>query len=275
MRRRSVDNLLQELAIVKTKFKNLKEIFFVDEVFVLDRQWLFEFIDKYKQVNIPFQCEFYPTTVKEDIISKLKKIGLINVNMGIQSGSNRVRTEIYKRTTPDKVILNAAHIFKKHKIVPTYDIIVDNPYETKEDMEESTKFLLKLPRPYNLNIFSLIHFPKTELTEKFKSDRYITCSNSEKALKQWRMTFNVKRESANAHYNCLVSLLSKSFVPKPLIKSFSNSNYFKKNPSLLIYFVKFCNNLKLAITGIKLTLNGRMTLARIKRQIRTHKGVTN
>ena len=163
---------------------------------------------------------------------------------------------------------------KKYKITPKYDIILDNIYETENDREDSFNFLLKLPRPYDLSLYSLTNFPKTELTERLIRDKYIKSDNSKKALKQWRMTFSVKREKRNIHYNCMISLLSKSFVPKSLIKILFKSNYLKRNPYILVFFVKICNHIKLTRTGIRMILTGRMSFSRLMYHLKNYKGIT-
>ena len=40
-----------------------------------------------------------------------------SITLGVQSGSERVRSEIYKRYTSDKMIIECAKIFKKHVMV--------------------------------------------------------------------------------------------------------------------------------------------------------------
>ena len=54
-------------------------------------------------------------------------------------------------------------------IPPSYDIIIDNPIEKKEDLVDSIRFLYELKRPYTLTIFSLRVFPKTRLWDYFQS----------------------------------------------------------------------------------------------------------
>jgi len=44
---------------------------------------------------------------------------------------------------------------------------------------------------------------------------------------------------------------------------------------MLVRFVKFSNIAKLGIIGIKMTFKGRMTLAKIKYQLTSNKGVSN
>tara|TARA_B100001971_G_C18148925_1_gene514709 strand:- start:654 stop:977 length:324 start_codon:yes stop_codon:yes gene_type:complete len=66
VRKRNVSNVMKELLYAKKLFKNLKTISFLDEVFVLDKNWIKEFVREYKQnVNVEFRCEFYPSTVSD------------------------------------------------------------------------------------------------------------------------------------------------------------------------------------------------------------------
>lgn len=58
--------------------------------------------------------------------------------------------------------------------MPQYDIILDNPWETDDDLIETLMFLSKLPTPYRLSLFSLNFYPGTELYRKAKMDCIIT-----------------------------------------------------------------------------------------------------
>ena len=54
-----------------------------------------------------------------------------------------------------------------------FDIILDNPWDTDEDLIETLMFLSKLPTPFILNLCSLIFFPGTELYRKAKKEGLI------------------------------------------------------------------------------------------------------
>jgi hypothetical protein len=52
-------------------------------------------------------------------------------------------------------------------IPPAFDILSDNPVESREDVIETLRNLYELPRPYTLNVFSLRVFEKTQLWHWF------------------------------------------------------------------------------------------------------------
>ncbi len=264
VRWRSVKNVIEELAEAKNKL-NIKEVYFYDEIFVLDEKWLDKFLKEYKEkINLPFSLCLHPNIVDEGVIGKLKSYGLERVGIGIQSGSQRVRYDIFNRYVSDGKILEVAEIFKKFKIAPTYDIILDNPYETESDMKDSINLLLKIKRPYNLNVFSLVNFPKTDLTERVIKDNI----NPGKNLFNWKMDINKERDEKKQIYNLKMSLFSKSFFPKFLIKNI-------KDKDILFIAVKTSNITKLGFMAFKSIFAGKINLALIKYYLRSYKQFNN
>ncbi len=60
----------------------------------------------------------------------------------------------------------AAAFAPKYHIPPAYDIIVDNPVETRQDVVDTLELLYKMPRPYILFIYALRVIPNTELAKQ-------------------------------------------------------------------------------------------------------------
>lgn len=94
------------------------------------------------------------------------------VRMGIQSGSQDI-LDFYKRPTPPHKILAAGEVVaplaqQKFHIPPAYDIIMDNPVETRQDVVDTLELLYEMPRPYTLFIYSLKVIPNTALEEAMK-----------------------------------------------------------------------------------------------------------
>jgi hypothetical protein len=89
--------------------------------------------------------------------------------MGIQSGSEHI-LEFYKRPSPPAKIRAAGAVIgtfaggkPRYHLPPLYDIIVDNPVETRQDVIDTLELLYELPRPFNPLIFSLKVIPNTDL----------------------------------------------------------------------------------------------------------------
>jgi radical SAM superfamily enzyme YgiQ (UPF0313 family) len=265
VRLKSVDNVISDIINVKGYFKNLKKIVFADEVFAFNKQWTAEFCAKYKEkINLPFAALFYPNMVTEDTLRLLKDAGLTHGRVGLQSGSERIRKDLYKRNHSNEKTVELANIFHRVGIRLTFDIIVNNPYETETDLRETLKFYLQIPRPFELNMHSLVYFPKTDLTNMALKDGIICKEDVEGEadealrlnhvlLKDKKMIYGYKN---NLFWNCLFSLTSKPFIPSWLINGLSKNRFLRNNPEHLLYFAKMANIINIAFIGFGL-LKGR------------------
>ena len=92
------------------------------------------------------------------------------IMMGLQSGSDRVNKEVYNRPITSETFLNAARLVKSLGVDAYYDIILDNPYETEEDVLKTLDVILRAPKPFQLQLFSLCLYQGTQLHERAKKD---------------------------------------------------------------------------------------------------------
>ena len=179
VRKRSVDNIIKELADAKSKLPFIKRIMFDDDAFfIYTIEEIREFCEKYKY-NIKLPLLIYgatPLTLTREKLSLLVDAGLTLIRIGIQTGSERTK-RLYNRTYSNQQVekvVNIINDFKDRIGQVQYDIILDNPWETDEDLIETLMFLSKLPTPYVLNLFSLTFFPETELYRIAKRDGLLT-----------------------------------------------------------------------------------------------------
>jgi len=159
LRRRSVANVMEELRLRKRQFPALGMIEIQDDVFTLDQEWIDEFCREYKQhIGIPFWCQTYPGISRESMLRPLKDAGLRSVTFGIQSGSQRVLTEIYGRPVKAEKIQETADVLRRLDIPFVVDLIGSNPLETDADRIETAKVLTALPKPYLLHPINPLSF---------------------------------------------------------------------------------------------------------------------
>jgi len=166
LRRRSVGLVIDELKQAKERFA-VKRFFSYDEVFILDRNWLGEFAERYaKEIDLPFHCQVHPSQITEEVIAIFKRLGLQTISMGVQAGNDHTRMNTYNRKTPDSMLIDKAMLLKKHNILAYYDFIFDNPLEEGDRAErDALELLMKFPRPFGLNLYKLQLLPGTELAE--------------------------------------------------------------------------------------------------------------
>ena len=236
LRKMSIDRALNEIKWAKNKFKGLKKINFYDDHFLLRNiKDLEEFSKGYKvEVGLPFFCEGHPDLIKENAIKILKEAGLEEVQLGIQSGSDRVNKEEYDRYTTKEQILESVKILQKYNVKIWCDLIFNNPYESLEEVKEAVEFLLTLPKPYVIHGFNLIYYPGTTLTQRALKDGFIEPLNGEvlsdsiehisnsplfsfnKAVQSERF-YKIKYSSdKKQYYNALIGLIQ--YYPKGVIR---------------------------------------------------------
>ena len=163
VRRKSISNILSELAWAKKKFKT-KNIKFYDPNFIpLDTDWLEQFLFRYKkEIGLPFQCMSRSDLITDKIIKLLKETGCFLVVMGIESVSEDTRNKILKRPMSNKQIESACKTCVKYKLNFGVTHIFNLPYETEKEQTKALEFYNKI-RPNYIAGFSLAYYPKLEI----------------------------------------------------------------------------------------------------------------
>lgn len=220
LRERSIKKVIDELVDIKRRFPFVEVIqFFDDTFFARPYRQLEEFAILYKeQVSLPFYCQASPTTLSEEKLKCLVAAGLVYVEMGIQTGSKRIK-ELYHRLESNEKILEGTNLLQKYSsklMAPDYHIIIDNPWETWEDTMETVRLLFKAPKPYGLCISSLVFFPQTELYNKAIREGIIKDELSE----IYRKPFYVPPK--RTYPNFLIYLLTFQRFPRWILRLLLN-----------------------------------------------------
>ncbi len=172
IRKRSVGDVIEELRQAKDECSDIVFLDIQDDCFLsYDLEWLKEFARSYKkEIGWKFVCRSTPAHMNEEKVRVLKEAGLSWIMIGLQSGSARVEREIYNRKVSNRLFLETTELVHKYDIAGYYDVILDNPYEREEETEQTLEVLLKIPKPFQLQIFSLCFFQGTEIYQRAKRD---------------------------------------------------------------------------------------------------------
>ena len=170
VRRRSVENVIEELSWVRENLPFVKLLVLTDDSFFdTDESQIRAFCEAYRaKIGLPFFSLGTPFGIDDGKLEMMVDAGMIYLQMGIQTGSERIR-KMYKRPFSNEEIISIANKLAGYVpriLPPRYDIIIDNPMETDEDVIDSIRLLLRLKRPYFIQYFCLTLFPGTELGDK-------------------------------------------------------------------------------------------------------------
>lgn len=172
VRRRSIPNIIKELEQMKRNDHEIKQVVFHDSSFLIGtRDYFKEFCEEYKKkIGIPFIVSTMPTTIDKEKLQLLKDAGVSWVTMALQTGSDNVNKNIYKRNSYKKDFLDATKLIKEVNLPVKSDVIMDNPFEKEEDILQTIETIMETPKPCLYEIFSLALLPGTELFERAKKE---------------------------------------------------------------------------------------------------------
>jgi len=167
VRFRGVDSVITELKEAKAKLNKLKFIRFWDEIFSDQAEWIDEFARRYKaEINLPFEIWGHPLRTDEFMLKKLVSCGLYEVIMGIQSGSPRVRKDVFHRGETQEDIIRAGEMIRAAGVPwVSYDFMLQHPFEADEDIRQTYELCANLRRPFELQLHGLNFLPGTDIVE--------------------------------------------------------------------------------------------------------------
>jgi anaerobic magnesium-protoporphyrin IX monomethyl ester cyclase len=146
VRRRSVTDVLGELVHLKETY-GLNAFMFEDDTFIIHRPWVLEFSARLKEMNLGFRwgCNVRADLVTEELLAAMVEAGLVQINMGIESGTQRILDQIYDKRIVIEDVKRAVDIAKHLGLKVGGYFMIGAPTETKEEVERTIRFAARLP----------------------------------------------------------------------------------------------------------------------------------
>jgi anaerobic magnesium-protoporphyrin IX monomethyl ester cyclase len=145
VRFRSVDNVLEEIDLRMRQYygKGLKYLYFFDDTFIMDKEFVSEFCKRFKEKGyhklIRWNVNVRANLVDDDLLKTMKDAGCYQVRMGVEAGNESIRNKVYKRNMTNQQISDAFEIIHRNKLQLRLYFMVGAPDETIEMMNESLK----------------------------------------------------------------------------------------------------------------------------------------
>lgn len=165
VRRRSVKNVIEEIIQLKDDF-DIDSIRFVDDTFTVNPKWVISFCKELKKLKLPdfkWGCTARVNTVSLELLNAMKEAGCIQLDFGVESGSQRV-LDILKKDIGIKTIINAFDLARKVGLKRFASFIIGTPGEKKEDIILTSKLIDRIKPDYT-EFFFATPYPGTELYE--------------------------------------------------------------------------------------------------------------
>lgn len=243
LRWRSTAHVIDELLWVKETLPYVGFIWISDDAFFArPKESLEEFCKEYKEkIDLPFSCLASPMTITEEKMAMLVDAGLVYLQMGVETGSAKIQELFNRKQMDNECIMKAFNVINKYKdrmFPPSYDFILDVPYETDEDKIQSLKLIARIPKPFHLNLFSLRLYPGTKLYEMAKNEGMILDGNMQIYKRSYMMLDQsylnlLTTLSKNGRFPCLLLKFLLSFPILNILNSKELKPVFKRFYTML------------------------------------------
>ncbi len=163
-RYRSADAVADEVAHLVDKYR-VPYVFYHDSVFTLNRKRTLEICDALlrRGLRVPFACQTRADRVDEELLDRMREVGLHQVFFGIESG-DRDSLKLIKKDMPLERIRTAVKWVKARGIRCTGFFMVGFPWETEALIRRTADFACALGLDA-VSLFSATPLPGTELWE--------------------------------------------------------------------------------------------------------------
>jgi len=170
LRHRPVKNVI-------TNLKWLRDNYFIDafniydDTFTLPREKAKEFCAQYKSsgLDMPWAAQTRVNLVDDDLIAELKTAGCVQLDFGVESGSDEALSRMKKGTTSHDA-RNAFKLCRKHGLRTFANIMFNTPGETEDDVKK-TLSLMKDLKASHYGIALTMPLPGTKIFEDYIGDK--------------------------------------------------------------------------------------------------------
>ncbi len=173
LRQRSVDNVLEEVELLTTKY-GIDSLTFVDDTMSIGRKRYNSILSGLESYNLKWRTYARTTTVTYGGLERMKRAGCIECSPGIESGDQGILDLVNKGTNVED---NIDWCIKCEDVGITCSpfLIIGLPNESKDTIEATRRFVEKTkPSAFAYNI--LMPFPDSPMVKDYESywHKYLT-----------------------------------------------------------------------------------------------------
>ena len=140
VRWKSTERVLREIREGVRVLDGIRAIFFHDDIFASSKAWARDFLPRYaREIGLPFGCNLTVQRATPELARQLASAGCVQVQLGVESGSERVRQEVVERGLQNAEIEAAVRAFQDAGVAVKLFAMTGVPGETSRDVRESIR----------------------------------------------------------------------------------------------------------------------------------------
>jgi anaerobic magnesium-protoporphyrin IX monomethyl ester cyclase len=221
--------------MIQQEIAPISYVYMVDDNFTArSTEKLQSFCEQYKKdIGVPFFAQVSPLTINEKKMKILFDNGCAHITMGVETATKRI-AEMYNRGKAHQAMKDAIAVVEKYRHLqmppPTYQFIIDNPWEMPDEMLETLRLACSFPRPWNNPIYSLMLFPGVPLYYKALEEGIMRDKSDQIYGRNWRsqsrpyLQLWIRLYHANFHPFILRLMLLK-WIARPFISKFADAMF--------------------------------------------------
>lgn len=249
---RSAKNLIKEIKLLKNKYK-IDSFYFIDDLLTINHQNLKKFCQLLikSKLHLLWGCSSKVSTLNEKIIKTMAAAGCIQIDFGVERGSDMALNLVQKGISV-AMIKNIFALCHQYHIRTFTNFLINLPGETTKDLKDIVKLAKDLKSEVaSINIFCpypgteiydhhRYHFSKEEYSELFNSSQLIKSQPHKYRFASHKVDLLKWADKYNHKYNQTSNFIKFHLTPQYLKTLFLSNNkldYLKQLKNLLLEFI--------------------------------------
>lgn len=222
LRFKSFENIEREIKYLKDNY-DIEGVWIVDDTFTVKEEHVIGVSKILKKYDIIWGCQSRVNTINEKLIKIMRESGCVQIDFGVESGSQRILDDIIGKGANVKQAISAFNLAKKYKIRTLANFMIGLPTETYEDLRKTEKLADLIDA--DMYLFSIATpLPGTRLYDMVNEE----ISPHEYSLLSWTGSILTEKLNKSKIKNLVVenNKLFKKYFFRTMVKSiFSINNY--------------------------------------------------
>ena len=180
VRLRSPNNIIEEIKEFTEKYPKNKNVYLEIETFTIDRDWSLRLCSELEKLNntldkplsFGINLRISPNAKYDDLFAACKKSNFRFINIGPESGSERVRREVLNRIYANSDVINAVKSARRHNLRVAFYNLIGLPGESMNDFKKTIE-LNRVCQPDWIMYTIFFPYPGTDLYALCDSKGYL------------------------------------------------------------------------------------------------------
>jgi radical SAM superfamily enzyme YgiQ (UPF0313 family) len=168
VRFRNASRIYDEVKLLRDSF-GFEAIYFLDDTLGVSRTYVQEICQVMRELGMLWGAQERVNTINEQNLREMRRSGCVQLDFGIESGSNRILNDIANKNINVEMSWNALQMTRRNGIRTFSNFMIGFPTETKQEMRDTFKLAKKI-RSNEYFISILLPLPGTPIWDMVKPE---------------------------------------------------------------------------------------------------------